>query len=540
MSFPASPARVQRGLVQTPSLGQAIAPGSVVAERYELTGVLGRGGMADVYDAVDLRLARPVAVKVLRPELVARDDVRTRFEAEARAAAGLSHPNAVAVFDTGDHEGAPYLVMERLPGDTLADRIADGPVDEEWVCTAACGVLGALAQAHRAGIVHRDVKPGNILLAADGTAKIADFGIAKSINPSDSTSGHDQLNLTATGQLLGTPAYLAPERIEGHAATPTSDLWALGVVLYEALAGVKPFAGRGALDVAQAIVTGSHVPLSERRPDLDPRLVHTIERAMARQPHDRFVSADQMSDALRGAPVEPTIDERPADGTMVLPTVERPSPEPAPATGTAKAESRPVGAAPRGARRPVRPARPIKVAPFSTWPRLAWLGLIAAILILFLIARAGESERAGVDTVGANGSAATQATTAAQGLATQLRDLASRLDIPNDGARADELAAALRNLAGDVESGASGQGTKATGLIITVAAWSQTGQLGSVATAQALDLLRQVPGVDASAVPAGSQSGSVSSSGGAVSPQPATGNGNNGNNGNGKAKGKND
>ncbi|MGH9225415.1 MAG: serine/threonine-protein kinase [Acidimicrobiales bacterium] len=484
----------------------------VVAGRYELTGVLGRGGMADVYDAVDTRLDRRVAVKVLRPELVAREDVRTRFQAEARAAAGLSHPNAVAVFDTGEHDGAPYLVMERLPGETLADHIAAGGVDEAWLAGAACGVLGALADAHRAGIVHRDVKPGNILLAADGTAKIADFGIAKSIHPADGNHSGGHVDLTATGQLLGTPAYLAPERLEGKPATPTSDLWALGVVLYEALAGAKPFAGRGALDVAQAIVTGSYVPLSSRRPDLDPAFVQTIERAMSRHPADRFESADDLAAALRGAPPDPTVDGAPLDGTQVLPTVERPGLVAAPAV--------------RGV---PRTARPIRVARYSSWPRLAFLALVAAILILFLVARAGESERPGVTTeAGQPNAAASQPTTAAQGLVAGLRDLAGRLDRPNDGARAEDLGAALLDLAKDVEAGAPGQSGKATGLIITIAAWAQTGQLGSVATAQALDLLRQVPGVDVQGAVATAATAGSSGSPAAVNSQP----------GNGKAKGK--
>ena len=204
--------------------------------------------MADVYDALDLRLERAVAVKVLRPEMALRDDVRLRFQVEARAAAGLTHPNAVAVFDTGEHEGLPYLVMERLPGDSLAEYLAEGPIDTDWLREAAVGVLGALAAAHEAGIVHRDVKPGNILLTSDGRAKITDFGIAKSLG-----TGGDKSDLTQTGQLVGTPAYLAPERLEGHLATPRSDLFALGVVLYEAFAGRKPFQGDSPLAVARAV-----------------------------------------------------------------------------------------------------------------------------------------------------------------------------------------------------------------------------------------------------------------------------------------------
>src|SRR5205085_4299548 len=161
--------------------------------------------MAEVYDGFDARLQRPVAVKLLRREMAAREDIRARFKAEALAAAGMAHPHAVAVFDTGDHEGVPYLVMERLPGETLADRIVEGPVDPDWLVDASRGLLSALAAAHDAGIVHRDVKPGNILLAEDGRAKITDFGIAKSIHPAEDTGGN-HVDLTATGQLLGTPA----------------------------------------------------------------------------------------------------------------------------------------------------------------------------------------------------------------------------------------------------------------------------------------------------------------------------------------------
>ena len=264
-----------------------------IAGRYRIEGPLGRGGMAEVRAGTDLRLQRPVAIKFLLPEMAAREDIRRRFEAEACAAASLSDPHAVAVYDTGEHDGLPYIVMERLPGETLADRIATGPQDPAWVRQLAGEVLAALGAAHAAGLVHRDVKPGNILITADNHVKIADFGIAKSLEASDGS-----LDLTGTGQLLGTPAYLPPERLDGGPATAQSDLYSLGVVLYEALTGRCPFPGETPVAAAMAIVAGDYPSLNEVRPGLDPILVTTIERAMATDPAQRFESAAAMAAAL--------------------------------------------------------------------------------------------------------------------------------------------------------------------------------------------------------------------------------------------------
>ena len=279
---------------------EATRQGVLIGERYELGPLLRRGGMADVHSGLDVRLGRPVAIKLLRPDMAARDDVRLRFEAEARAAARLSHPNAVAVFDTGEHDGTPYIVMERLPGRTLADVIAEGPVETTWLLRMSGGVLSALGAAHAAAIVHRDVKPGNILIAADDSAKIADFGIAKSAELISGTAG-GTVDLTLTGQLVGTPAYLAPERLAGAPATFLSDIYSMGVVLYEALTGEKPFTGSSFIAVAQAVQNGSHRPLADARPDLDPSVAQAVERALDRDPSRRFASAEAMAAALLGA-----------------------------------------------------------------------------------------------------------------------------------------------------------------------------------------------------------------------------------------------
>ena len=268
----------------------------VLTGRYRVGQLLGRGGMAEVYEGWDERLQRPVAVKMLRPDMAANPDIRARFEVEARAAARLHHPNVVSVFDTGEDSGDPFMVMELVSGESMADRVRTGPVDPEWVCRVAGDVLAALGAAHAAGLVHRDVKPGNVLLASDGHAKVADFGIAKSLE----AVGGDP---TSTGLLLGTPAYLAPERINGEPATPRSDLYSVGVVLYEALAGVKPFVGSTPLAVASAIATVPPPPLDEVRPGLSPVLVAAIERAMAKDPADRPGSAAEMAADL-GLPAE--------------------------------------------------------------------------------------------------------------------------------------------------------------------------------------------------------------------------------------------
>ena len=454
------------------------AAGQVVADRYQVGELLGRGGMAEVRAGTDLRLERPVAIKFLLPEMAARPDIRTRFEAEARAAASLSHPNAVAVFDTGEHAGAPYIVMERLPGETLADRIGTGPApDVEAVRTLALEVLGALGAAHAAGLVHRDVKPANILLAADGRAKVADFGIAKSVQE---TAGGD---LTATGQVFGTPAYLAPERVDGAPATPQADLWALGVVLYEVLTGVRPFAAVTPLATVRAAAAGTHRRLGELRPDVDASFVAAVERAMDPDPSARFASAAEMAAALGGG------------GHAAAPTV------PAAAGGAA------AGGATQVLTRPVTttPAAP------PPWRRLLpWVAAGAlAVVVLLLLAAAGRDDRPSsvsssppatepAPTTGAPPTTAASPSPTAV-LARDLRAAAESLG-PDDGTLAPNLADRLRRLADAVEAG--GGGGEATGLLATTVAWARTGQLDADAAATVTRLLLRVPGINTAVVDA--------------------------------------
>ncbi|UXA17383.1 serine/threonine-protein kinase [Mycobacterium sp. SMC-4] len=261
--------------------------------RYELRGVLGRGGMAEVRDAWDIRLGRPVAVKMLHPAVSAQPDTRRRFMTEARAAALLNHPHVVAVHDHGVDHGRDYIVLERLPGQSLADVLAKhGPLPCGHVRAIVTDVLSALGAAHGRGVLHRDVKPANLLFTPSGGVKITDFGVAKSAESPQ----------TLTNRVFGTMAYLPADRIAGRPATPSDDLYALGVVAYEALTGRRAYPQDNLAALADAIYTGRVTPLRALRPDIDAALAATIEQAMSPDPRWRFSTAAAMQASLN-APV---------------------------------------------------------------------------------------------------------------------------------------------------------------------------------------------------------------------------------------------
>jgi eukaryotic-like serine/threonine-protein kinase len=264
---------------------------TVLADRYELAEELGAGGMARVVAAYDRSLDRRVAIKLIREELLGDATVRDRLLREARAAARLHHPNTVAVYDVGEDDGRGFVVMELVRGTTLAQHLAAGPLRPEPAVRIITAVLDGLQAAHARGLVHRDVKPSNILLPAEGGVKLADFGIARGM--AEATS-----KLTATGTVLGTPAYLAPEVIGGADAAPTSDLYAVGIVLYEALAGRVPFAAESPIAVALAHQRTPPPPLTDLAPSVSPSLVEAVERALAKDPADRFTDAAAMRTAL--------------------------------------------------------------------------------------------------------------------------------------------------------------------------------------------------------------------------------------------------
>jgi hypothetical protein len=261
-----------------------------IAGRYALRSRLGVGGMGEVHTAVDLRLDREVAVKLV-PAAGIDPVTRARFVREARAAARISHPNAVAVFDAGEADGFLYLVMERVTGPTLADRLsATGPLPVTEAASVAVAVLAALGAAHAAGVVHRDVKPANILVGPP-TVKLVDFGIATLVGEAGGA-------VTVAGELVGTPNYLAPEQLAGQQATPETDLYAVGVVLFEMLTGVAPFQRGTPVATALAHRDDPAPDVRTMRPDAPPRVAAVVGTALRKRPADRYHSAAEMGRAL--------------------------------------------------------------------------------------------------------------------------------------------------------------------------------------------------------------------------------------------------
>ncbi|HEX2025886.1 MAG TPA: protein kinase [Actinomycetota bacterium] len=292
--------------------------GRTLAERYALLEEVASGGMGTVWRGRDEVLGRAVAVKILHDRLAREPDVLERFRLEAVAAARLSHPNVVRVFDTGVDDGVAFIVMELFEGETLEDQIRSGPLEPRAAATVLRGVLQGLAHAHREGVIHRDVKPGNVLIdERSGLVKVADFGIAKA---AFATS-----DLTTTGDLLGTARYLAPEQVAGASVDHRADLYAAGVVLYESLTGRPPFDGETHIAVATKRLTTDPPPPGALRPGIPRPLEAATMRALARDPDARFQTAEEMNAALDraaprqrpgGAPAPRTDDRRPARGSV--------------------------------------------------------------------------------------------------------------------------------------------------------------------------------------------------------------------------------
>ncbi len=268
--------------------------------RYELDGVVGRGGMAEVYRARDIRLDRIVAIKTLRADL-ARDQIfQARFRREAQSAASLNHPNIVAVYDTGEDMATgvpvPYIVMEYVDGRTVRDLLQDGHrLLPERLLEIIDGVLRALEYSHQAGIVHRDIKPGNVMVTRNGDIKVMDFGIARAMSDAQAT-------MTQTAQVIGTAQYLSPEQARGERVDSRSDLYSTGCLLYELLTGRPPFTGDSPVAIAYQHVREDPVPPSRVDPEVPPWADAIVLKAMAKSPADRYqTAADMRADLQRAA-----------------------------------------------------------------------------------------------------------------------------------------------------------------------------------------------------------------------------------------------
>jgi serine/threonine protein kinase len=274
--------------------------------RYAVREPLGRGGMAVVYRATDAVLGRPVAVKVLSDGLARDPAFVERFRREARAAAGLTHRGVVTVFDHGSEGDVHYIVMELVEGPTLAELLARGPLGIGRAVAIGDAVLAALEEAHSRGLVHRDVKPGNVMLTRSGEVRVMDFGIARSA---------DTETLTGSGKVVGSASYLSPEQVRGLTADPRSDLYSLGCVLYEAMTGRPPLSGSSAMSVAHRHVSEEPAPLGELVA-IPPALEAVVMRALAKDPGARYGSAEEMRAALAAAMTPP------AEPTRPMPTLE--------------------------------------------------------------------------------------------------------------------------------------------------------------------------------------------------------------------------
>jgi eukaryotic-like serine/threonine-protein kinase len=335
-----------------------VAGNTLVDSRYRILRRIGSGGMADVYSAEDTHLGRQVALKVLHRRFAQDQEFVERFRREASAAAGLQHPNVVNVFDRGRHDGTYYIAMEHLPGRTLKEIVeSEAPLAQERVVDVGLQILQAAGFAHRHGVIHRDFKPHNVIVDDRAHAKVTDFGIAR--------AGASEM--TETGSIMGTAQYLSPEQAQGHAVTATSDLYSIGVMLYEMLAGRLPFEGESAVSIALKHLSEPPRPISQLRPDVHPALESVVMAALAKDPARRWQTAEDFGEALAAAGAQLGVAAPPSDTSVFAPV---PAPVPAAVDGDAP----PPALAPVTEPEPKRKRR---------WPWFA-IGLLTLALVGFL------------------------------------------------------------------------------------------------------------------------------------------------------------
>jgi serine/threonine-protein kinase len=305
-----------------------VAGNTLIDGRYRILRRIGSGGMADVYCAEDSHLGRQVAIKVLHRRFAQDQEFVERFRREAKSAAGLNHPNVVGVFDRGEHEGTYYIAMEFLTGRTLKDIVtSEAPLPQERVIDIGTQILEAAGFAHRHGVIHRDFKPHNVIVDELGHAKVTDFGIAR--------AGASEM--TETGSIMGTAQYLSPEQAQGHAVTATSDIYSIGVMLYEMLAGRLPFEGDSAVAVALKHLSEAPPPISQWRPDVHPALEAVVMAALAKDPAQRWQSAEDLGAALEAARVQIEAGHNGGQDTAAFAPIPMPADD-------ATAATQPVGA----------------------------------------------------------------------------------------------------------------------------------------------------------------------------------------------------
>jgi serine/threonine protein kinase len=306
-----------RGTVQDPDLiplnhvpqaaadgGPPVGPGESIPG-YEIVSELGRGAMGVVYKARQVRLNRPVALKLTHAWATATAEEKARFQAEAMAVAKVQHPNVIQIFDIGEHAGLAYLAVEYVDGGTLADRIGKGrPLPIGTAVHLMQQIARGVGAAHSRGVIHRDLKPANILLTADGTPKVADFGLAKQLG----ADSH-----TVTGSILGTPAYMAPEQAMGQIRriAPQTDVFSLGAILYETVTGEVPFKGNTVMETLDKVRTAEPLEMKFRRRDVPPQLEGIVRRCLSKQPSDRYPTADALADDLARVTAGPVPEKLP-------------------------------------------------------------------------------------------------------------------------------------------------------------------------------------------------------------------------------------